>query len=141
MQDPKTRRFTVLAARMLGKEKELLAGKCPFCSTTCDISSFRDDCSRKEYGISGLCQNCQDITFFGSLKIKIRKPGTPEELKEKESLRSRTGVLGRELDILWTVQKYWEAKEAPFKHISSVSPSDPEIKKSTRFNQSGRGGF
>ena len=28
-----------------------------------DASSFRDELSRKEYTISGLCQKCQDKTF------------------------------------------------------------------------------
>lgn len=26
---------------------------------------FDDWLSRKEYGISGMCQKCQDVTFFG----------------------------------------------------------------------------
>ena len=26
-------------------------------------NEFRDDLSRKEYGISGMCQACQDIVF------------------------------------------------------------------------------
>jgi len=39
-------------------------GNCVSCTTT-DISetSFRDDVSRKEYTISGLCQTCQDDVF------------------------------------------------------------------------------
>lgn len=32
-----------------------------------DPSSFRDDLSRKEFGISGFCQKCQDDTFGGGL--------------------------------------------------------------------------
>lgn len=27
------------------------------------VYSFRDELSRKEYGISGMCQNCQDSVF------------------------------------------------------------------------------
>lgn len=32
-----------------------------------DPTSFRDAVARKEFGISGLCQSCQDETFGGSL--------------------------------------------------------------------------
>lgn len=39
-------------------------GNCPFCGTVVDpIRDFRDDLSRKEYTISGLCQKCQDEVF------------------------------------------------------------------------------
>lgn len=41
----------------------VLAGNCPFCGQAIDPSSFRDDLSRREFGISGLCQVCQDKTF------------------------------------------------------------------------------
>jgi len=39
-------------------------GQCP----TCDCSSpekkgFKDELSKKEFGISGMCQDCQDSTF------------------------------------------------------------------------------
>tara|TARA_R110002020_G_scaffold263052_1_gene477461 strand:- start:246 stop:509 length:264 start_codon:yes stop_codon:yes gene_type:complete len=36
-------------------------------SPSCDNSatSFRDELSRKEYTISGLCQSCQDSVFGG----------------------------------------------------------------------------
>lgn len=27
------------------------------------ITEFRDEASRREYGISGICQNCQDSIF------------------------------------------------------------------------------
>ncbi len=35
--------------------------KCVSCGG--DASKFKDDISKKEYGISGLCQNCQDEVF------------------------------------------------------------------------------
>ncbi len=40
------------------------SGTCTSCTTT-DLSeaSFRDDLSRKEFTISGLCQKCQDDVF------------------------------------------------------------------------------
>lgn len=37
------------------------AGKCPTCGK--DIGSFRDQASKKEYKISGMCQTCQDDFF------------------------------------------------------------------------------
>ena len=39
------------------------AGNCPFCGKHIDPNEFRDALSKKEYGISGLCQNCQDEMF------------------------------------------------------------------------------
>ncbi len=39
-------------------------GNCPFCKKAIHPNSeFRDELSLKEYGISGLCQECQDKTF------------------------------------------------------------------------------
>lgn len=38
-------------------------GKCPFCKKVIDSNSFRDKLSRKEFAISGLCQECQDEIF------------------------------------------------------------------------------
>lgn len=47
--------------------KEMLDDKdngiCPFCKKPVNIDEFRDDLSRKEYRISGLCQKCQDDFF------------------------------------------------------------------------------
>jgi len=38
-------------------------GICPFCGESVDVAIFKDDLSRKEFNISGLCQDCQDETF------------------------------------------------------------------------------
>jgi len=38
-------------------------GKCPFCGETINESDFRDETSRKEFEISGMCQKCQDDFF------------------------------------------------------------------------------
>ena len=43
---------------------KIAEGKCPFCGK--EPGEFRDALSKKEYGISGLCQACQDKTFGGS---------------------------------------------------------------------------
>lgn len=39
------------------------AGKCAFCADPINQDEFRDDLSRKEFEISGLCQKCQDWVF------------------------------------------------------------------------------
>lgn len=41
------------------KEKNL----CVFCGKEIKMEDFKDQLSIKEYGISGLCQKCQDDTF------------------------------------------------------------------------------
>lgn len=41
-------------------------GQCPFCGLDISASEFRDDVSRRESEISGLCQGCQDDVFSGS---------------------------------------------------------------------------
>ncbi len=46
--------------------KEVEAGNCPFCGEKIGPpSDFRDELSRREFLISGLCQKCQDKTFGG----------------------------------------------------------------------------
>jgi len=46
--------------------KKVKAGKCPFCNTMVDLSEFRDEISKKEFLISGICQKCQDEFFGGN---------------------------------------------------------------------------
>jgi len=36
---------------------------CVDCKSEVDMSNFRDEKSKEEYRISGLCQNCQDEVF------------------------------------------------------------------------------
>jgi hypothetical protein len=36
---------------------------CPFCGTNIILEEFRDEISRSEFKISGLCQKCQDKAF------------------------------------------------------------------------------
>ena len=38
-------------------------GNCPFCNEDTKKEQFRDELSKKEQKISGLCQGCQDETF------------------------------------------------------------------------------
>ena len=45
-------------------EKKLIKkGKCPFCEKRIQKDEFNDEKSKKEFLISGLCQECQDDTF------------------------------------------------------------------------------
>ena len=39
--------------------------KCPGCNKPINAYDFRDELSKKEYHISGLCQKCQDEIFGG----------------------------------------------------------------------------
>ena len=39
------------------------AGACPFCGTYLSDVTFRDELSKREATISGLCQDCQDDMF------------------------------------------------------------------------------
>ena len=38
-------------------------GFCPLCGTPICMSDFRDEPSKREYKISGMCQKCQDGNF------------------------------------------------------------------------------
>ena len=43
--------------------KQVELGKCPSCKTKVNEGSFRDELSKTEFTISGLCQECQDKIF------------------------------------------------------------------------------
>lgn len=45
------------------KAEDVRNGICPFCKEPISPDSFKDELSRKEYSISGLCQICQDATY------------------------------------------------------------------------------
>lgn len=38
-------------------------GLCPGCGADVTNATFRDELSAKEFRISGLCQDCQDVVF------------------------------------------------------------------------------
>ena len=63
------RDFAKKNLRALGFDKEIERvenGQCSFCgSTKLNAEDFRDDKSRREHQISGLCQKCQDKVFGG----------------------------------------------------------------------------
>jgi hypothetical protein len=52
------------AFEIFKNEKELIKkGICPFCKTKIKEKDFKCIHSKKEYYISGLCQECQDLIF------------------------------------------------------------------------------
>jgi hypothetical protein len=54
----------ILRMAGLGDKVDLVeAGNCPMCRKPIDPNEFRDELSRKEFGISGMCQECQDSVF------------------------------------------------------------------------------
>lgn len=53
---------TIMRAVGFGKAVEdIKAGICPLCGNK--VGAFRDAISKREYEISGLCQDCQDSIF------------------------------------------------------------------------------
>jgi hypothetical protein len=54
----------IMKAAGFGEQvKDVEAGNCPFCHKKVDLAEFRDEVSKKEFKISGLCQKCQDSVF------------------------------------------------------------------------------
>jgi len=43
--------------------KVIQKDQCPFCDKNITESDFRDELSKREFSISGLCQDCQDKAF------------------------------------------------------------------------------
>lgn len=46
-------------------KKMVEENRCPMCKQNIKEEDFKDELSRKEYSISGMCQICQDQTFGG----------------------------------------------------------------------------
>jgi len=54
----------IMKAVGFGKMVEMVEhGFCPFCNEPISKDGFKDELSKREYKISGLCQKCQDETF------------------------------------------------------------------------------
>ena len=49
-------------------------GKCPFCNKDMKDAEFKDALSRKEFGISGICQECQDKVFAEPVDFVDEEP-------------------------------------------------------------------
>jgi len=84
-------------------------GLCPFCGRKIDCAEFRDEISRREYRISGLCQKCQDEVFrrtgvqippvmgtamSSTLELKNRfGPELRQMISEAEGQKREVGVM------------------------------------------------
>jgi len=51
--------------KQFGRTTAITGDKCVSAPFGCgkEVQGFKDELSRKEYGISGLCQECQDSIF------------------------------------------------------------------------------
>ncbi len=52
-----------------------IKGYCPLCSA--EVTQLRDELSLREFGISGLCQACQDSVFGVDLEGPMETPVDP----------------------------------------------------------------
>ena len=43
--------------------EEVKMGLCPFCKKEIILSDFKNELSKREFKISGICQSCQDEFF------------------------------------------------------------------------------
>lgn len=56
----------IMRAAGFGAEVEMVNKECcPTCCRPIVYSEFKDELSRREFHISGMCQECQDETFNG----------------------------------------------------------------------------
>lgn len=55
--------FTSIAAEICGYGSRLKQGLCPTCGQDPQPIMLRDEDSRKEFELSGICQTCQDRIF------------------------------------------------------------------------------
>lgn len=53
----------MIAAGFAKEVDRVEQGKCPLCGNLISINEFRNELSRKEFKISGMCQICQDKIF------------------------------------------------------------------------------
>lgn len=54
----------IMRSTGFGKEVKLVEEKkCPTCEKDIKETDFRDELSKREHKISGMCQECQDLVF------------------------------------------------------------------------------
>jgi hypothetical protein len=63
IKDNPIKRNLLVSAGMGEEVRRVMLGMCPFCQKPVTIEDFRDDLSRREFQISGMCQSCQDDIF------------------------------------------------------------------------------
>ena len=61
-----------------------LRGFCPMCSEA--VTELRDNLSLREFGISGLCQACQDSVFGADLEGPMELPTDPSLFEAEEGV-------------------------------------------------------
>lgn len=63
-KSPEIERLMEDVSKAAGGSGRRTSGKCPTCAREFDPDAeFVDDLSRREYRISGMCQECQDSVF------------------------------------------------------------------------------
>ena len=68
----KSPQMTSLLEELFNRTTAQKTSICTGCSNTVDPSDFNSNLDKKEYSLSGLCQDCQDGIFkVGELKDKI----------------------------------------------------------------------
>lgn len=59
--------MNIIQVMIAQKRKAVKSGICPRCGKDASKDAYRDEVSRRESKISGLCQACQDA-LFGAIK-------------------------------------------------------------------------
>ena len=63
IKDDPVKRQLLISAGMGDMVKKAMLGICPLCGKPASIEDCRDDLSRREFAIAGICQKCQDEVF------------------------------------------------------------------------------
>lgn len=63
IKDNPVKRQLLIDAGMGEEVRRVMLGMCPFCGLPVSVEDFRDDLSRREFEIAGMCQKCQDEVF------------------------------------------------------------------------------
>ena len=63
IKDDPVKRELLIKAGLGDMVKDAMFGICPLCRKPASIEDCKDDLSRKEFEIAGICQKCQDEVF------------------------------------------------------------------------------
>lgn len=94
------------ASNPFGRKRveSIKADVCTWCGKA--ATEFRDELSRKEYTISGLCQVCQDETFGPNTSEPRLKEITPNRYCVMKNLREVTQKTRPDLPMFCTVEEH-----------------------------------
>jgi hypothetical protein len=113
----------------IDRKKAIIDKICPFCHKPVDVNKFRDEQSRKEFRISGLCQNCQDKMF-----------GKEEETENlmKENLEVQEFSLKKIVENLSNIPRDGGARFGD--EVKKLSPQQKKelMEKVSKFNEYGK---